>query len=146
MIVDDPKPYSRYKVKSTMRIGELAARTGVKPETIRFYESEGVLPRPERATNNYRVYGEAHRRRLTFIARLRSLGFHLDEVRALLTMMDNDDTTCADVLALASAHLDEVRGRRRDLERLEHALADLVSRCHGWATPDCSFVETLFEH
>lgn len=128
-----------------MRIGQLAARTGVKPETIRFYESEGILPRPDRAANNYRIYGEAHRRRLAFVARLRGLGFNLDEVRELLTMMDHDDATCADVLAVASAHLNEVHERRRDLERLENALTQLVSRCHGQATPDCSLLETLFE-
>ncbi len=128
-----------------MRIGELAAATGVQPETIRYYEHEGLLPAPARAANNYRVYGRAHQRRLTFLKRLRELGFRLDEARELLAMIDNDETSCARVRMLAGGHLDEIRARRRDLERLESAMAELVGRCHGRETPDCSLLEALFD-
>ena len=43
-----------------MHIGELARRTGIQVETIRFYEREGLLPEPARSDGNYRVYGPGH--------------------------------------------------------------------------------------
>lgn len=128
-----------------MRIGRLASDTGCDVETIRYYERIGILPEPARSANNYRSYGEAHRRRLAFVRRCRELGFGLDEVKRLLAMIDGGHYTCADVEAIGRRHLDEVRGRIRDLRRLESGLADLVARCDGGETPDCSMLEALFE-
>lgn len=127
-----------------MQIGELARATGCRVVTIRYYERIGILPPPERGANNYRLYGEAHRRRLVFVRRSRELGFSLDEVRELLRLIDGGHYTCDDVRALGTQRLEEIRARLRDLERLESALAELVGRCRGGATPDCSMLEALF--
>ncbi|WP_290648809.1 helix-turn-helix domain-containing protein [Aquisalimonas sp.] len=128
-----------------LRIGQLACETGCQVETIRYYERIGVLPPPARASNNYRVYGDSHRRRLVFIRRMRDLGFSLEEVRALLRMIDGGTYTCAEVQALGQEHLDAVRDKIADLRRVENALAELVGRCTGANTPDCSMLEALFE-
>lgn len=128
-----------------MRIGELAGKTGVNIETIRYYERQGIVPAPPREANNYRWYGEAHRRRLCFVRRARDLGFTLEDVRGLLSMSDGGDFTCAQVKALGERHLEEVRDRIADLQRMEQALADLVAECAGNRTPDCSMLETLFD-
>ncbi|MDZ7809475.1 MAG: helix-turn-helix domain-containing protein [Arhodomonas sp.] len=128
-----------------MRIGELARTTGVNIETIRYYEREGILPAPGRASNNYRVYTDAHRRRLKFVSRARALGFSLAEVRALLSMIDGGDYTCAKVKSLGEAHLSDVRAKIADLRRMEAALIELVAGCRGDHTPDCSMLEALFE-
>jgi DNA-binding transcriptional MerR regulator len=71
-----------------MRIGQLGAATGTGPETIRFYEKEGLLSAPSRSASNYRSYGPEHVARLTFIRRLRDLGFPLEQVRELLSVID----------------------------------------------------------
>lgn len=128
-----------------MRIGELARRTGVDVETIRYYERERILPAPVRASNNYRVYSDGHRRRLGFVRRARNLGFALNEVRALLSMIDGGDYTCAAVKSLGERHLADVQSKIADLRRMEAALAEVVSRCTGERTPDCSMLEALFE-
>ena len=128
-----------------MRIGELGRRTGVDVETIRYYERERILPAPRRASNNYRVYSDGHRRRLVFVRRARNLGFTLNEVRALLSMIDGGDYTCAAVKSLGERHLADVRAKIADLRRMETALAEVVSRCTGKRTPDCSMLEALFE-
>lgn len=128
-----------------MRIGELASETRVNIETIRYYEREGILPKPGRAANNYRIYSGAHLRRLRFVRRARDLGFTLDEVRVLLSMMDSGDYTCAQVKAVGEKHLGDVQARLADLRRLENALTELVSSCSGERTPDCSMLETLFD-
>lgn len=127
------------------RIGELANETGCQVETIRYYERIGVLPRAPREANNYRVYGDRHRRRLLFIRRMRNLGFPLEEIRGLLRVIDGGDYTCAEVQALGESHLAAVRLKIADLRRIETALGDLVGRCSGAETPDCSMLEALFE-
>lgn len=127
-----------------MRIGELAAATGCRVVTIRYYERIGILPPPERTRNNYRLYGARHLQRLRFVRRTRELGFSLDEVRTLLDLIDQGDYTCDDVRCLAQGHLDDVRARLQDLQCMEAMLADLVTRCTGGRAPDCSLLETLF--
>lgn len=127
-----------------MRIGELARATDCRVVTIRYYERVGILARPARAANNYRWYGTKHLRRLRFVRRMRELGFTLDEVRTLLGLIDQGNYTCDDVRCLAQGHLDDVRARLQDLQRMETMLADLVAQCTGGSAPDCSLLETLF--
>lgn len=128
-----------------MRIGKLVRASGVNAETIRYYEREGLLPAPQRAANNYRVYHDGHRRRLCFIRRARELGFTLEEVRRLLSMIDGEDYTCAEVKGIGERHLQAVRQRIADLRRMERALDALVAECSGERSPDCSMLERLFE-
>lgn len=128
-----------------VRIGDLARQTGCQVETIRYYERVGILPEPQRAQNNYRHYGESHRRRLRFVRRCRGLGFSLEEVRTLLTMIDGGAHNCAEVEALGRGHLEVVRAKIANLEQMECRLSELVSQCHGGNTPDCSFLEELFD-
>lgn len=127
-----------------MRIGELARASGCRVVTIRYYERIGVLAPPARAANNYRQYDDAHLRRLRFVGRTRELGFSLDDVRKMLSLIDGGNYTCDDMHALAQEHLAEIRARMKDLSRMEAALTDLASRCDGGATPDCSMLESLF--
>ncbi len=66
-----------------MRIGELAKATDTQVETIRYYEREALLPKPERTDGNYRVYASEHVERLSFIRYCRGLDVTLDETRVL---------------------------------------------------------------
>ena len=127
-----------------MLIGELAGTAGCRVVTIRYYERVGILPPPVRAANNYRVYREGHLRRLCFVRRTRELGFSLDEVRTLLGLIDAGGYTCDDMRCVAQRHLEDVRARLLDLQRMEATLAGLVGQCTGGATPDCSLLESLF--
>lgn len=128
-----------------MRIGELAGRTGVNIETIRYYERAGLLAAPRREANNYRDYADEHRRRLVFIRRARNLGFTVEQIRTLLSMADGGGQSCATVQALGETHLRDVRARIADLRHMETVLEDLVSSCESDSTPDCSMLDSLFE-
>lgn len=66
-----------------MRIGELAHRTGVSVQTIRYYERMKLLPAPERSMSGYRTYQFANLERVTFIRRMQEFRFSLDEIRHL---------------------------------------------------------------
>ena len=90
-------------------IGALSESTGVKIETIRYYERIGLLPAPPRSTSRHRLYEEDHRQRLTFIRRARELGFSLDDVRALLGLAGRHGAACDKVKALTEAHIKDVR-------------------------------------
>ena len=102
-----------------MRIGELARAAGVKAETIRYYEREGVLASPPRTQANYRDYGPEHARRLNFIRRARDLGFSMTRIRELLELADDRSRACHAVDTLARAHLGEVNRKIADLEASE---------------------------
>ena len=47
-----------------MRIGELGKKADCLVQTVRFYESEGLLPEPARSEGNFRLYDEVHLQRL----------------------------------------------------------------------------------
>lgn len=125
-------------------IGALSKRAGCNIETIRYYEKCGLLPAPPRTKGGHRLYGEGHLKRLVFIRRSRELGFSLDEVRALLGLVDRGDYTCGEVKALTLDHLQTVREKIKDLRRLEKTLAGISSRCEGGTVPECPIIEALF--
>lgn len=124
-------------------IGILARRSGVQAETIRYYESEGLLPKPERTAGGYRLYGASDIERLSFIRQARELGFKVDSVRRLLSLADRKVDTCGEVRELAAAHLGEVRAKLADLRRMERVLSDLIRSCEGRTVPECLLLEAL---
>jgi Cd(II)/Pb(II)-responsive transcriptional regulator len=112
-----------------MHIGELARRTGIKVETVRYYEREGLLPEPGRSDGNYRVYGPTHLERLQFVRHCRSLDMSLDEIRVLLRLRHSPAEDCGDANALLDEHLARVTRRIRELRGLEGELKALRARC-----------------
>jgi MerR family mercuric resistance operon transcriptional regulator len=130
-------------LEGMISIGILARRSGVQAETIRYYESEGLLPKPERSAGGYRLYGACDIERLSFIRQARELGFKVDSVRRLLSLADRRVDTCDEVRELATAHLGEVRTKLADLRRMERMLSDLVRSCEGRRVPECLLLEAL---
>ena len=124
-------------------IGELSRVSGVIVETIRYFEKIGILPNPPRNSSGYRIYSTAHLERLSFIRRSRELGFSQPEVRKLLTLVDEHSYTCAEVKEMTSKQLTVVRDKITDLQKLEHALANMVDECAGGDVPDCPIVDIL---
>ncbi|MBI5291376.1 MAG: heavy metal-responsive transcriptional regulator [Chloroflexi bacterium] len=110
-----------------MLIHDLAKQTGVPAKTIRYYESIKLLPRPERAANNYRQYAPAEAERLRFIASARSLGFSLDDVAEILAARDKGLAPCQRVLDAVDRRLTDVDRRIADLLTLRDSLRQLRS-------------------
>lgn len=127
-------------------IGELSRRTGCNIETIRYYERAGLLPQPTRSAGGHRMYGTAHLMRLSFVRRARELGFTLDEVRALLRLVEERDRPYAEARDLAARHLEDVRARIADLRRMEAALEGTLACCADGASPECPLIEALFRN
>lgn len=124
-------------------IGKLAKLTGTKAETVRYYESTGLMPAPPRTEGGHRAYSEDHRKRLLFIRRCRDLGFSMHQIEGLLAMVDSHSATCAEVAEKAEHHLQSIRQRIADLQALEQTLSETLSQCHRGDTPDCAILDVL---
>ena len=105
-----------------MFIQELAQLSGVPAKTIRYYESIGLLPEPERADNNYRQYTPEAAERLRFIVSARSLGFTLEDIGQFLAARDAGTLPCKRVLDSFDQRILDIDRRIADLLALRDTL------------------------
>ena len=126
-----------------LMIGNLAAATGTKVNTVRYYEDIGLMPRPARTDSGRRTYGTPDVERLAFIRHGRALGFSIDQVRSLLTLSGDPNRDCSDVAALANQHLRDVEERINRLERLRSELVKIAVSCAGGRAADCSIITAI---
>jgi DNA-binding transcriptional MerR regulator len=110
-----------------MRIGEVARLVGVSTDTVRFYERSGFLPRPSRADNRYREYGERDVEHLRLLIDLRRLDLPLDDAARIARWCHAGH--CADMTSALPQRLAERRRSIADriagLQRLDAHLAAL---------------------
>lgn len=125
-----------------MNIGQVAQRSGLPPKTVRYYEDIGLI-RPQRRANGYREFSDADLHRLAFVARARSLGFGIDDCRALLDLYNDRSRASADVKSLAREHLAQIEAKITELQAMRDTLADLVQHCAGDHRPDCPILQDL---
>ena len=127
-----------------MRIGELAAATGVDVETIRYYEREGLLAAPARQANGYRTYGSSQLERLSFIRHCRALEIPLADIRRLLEFAARPSAECGGIDHLIDEQLLKVRARLKSMRALEQQLAELRKRCDAHhAVGECGIMHEL---
>ncbi len=125
-------------------IGDIAARSGVGVETVRFYERKGLLEKPARSSSGYRLYAQGAVSCIRFIRRAQELGFSLREIGELLQLRVDGRTTCRDVKRKAEEKVAEVDSRIADLARIRRALNALVQACAGSGpTSECPILEAL---
>jgi MerR family transcriptional regulator, copper efflux regulator len=125
-----------------MNIADVGARAGLPPKTIRYYEDIGLI-RPLRGANGYRQFRETDLHKLTFIGRARSLGFSIEDCRALLALYEDKARASGDVKALAERHLDQIAAKIAELRAMQTTLTDLVHACAGDGRPDCPILSGL---
>ncbi len=123
--------------------GELAKQSGVNRETVRYYERSGLLPEPALNQSGYWLFTEAAAERIRFIKRAQSVGFSLDQIRALLDLQIAPDSTCGDVRGMVEHRIDELDEKIRQLTAMRDALADLLDDCPGGVRPleECPVLE-----
>ncbi|HXF05253.1 MAG TPA: MerR family DNA-binding protein [Blastocatellia bacterium] len=112
-----------------LRIGEVAARSGLSRDTIRYYERLGLLPRPMRTLSGYRLYETRVVERLGFIKRAQSFGFTLDQVKQLLSLDRADPQTCSQVIKMIEGKLEELGRRYQEIQRLRRELSVYKTEC-----------------
>ncbi len=130
-----------------MRIGELAKTAGVTPDTIRYYEREGLLPSPQRTESGYRDYGPGVMEDILFIKKAQALGLKLSDVREVLEISLGGKPPCEHVRATVSARLVEVEERLRELRALRATLRETLERVDRAPAPKagckCAVIEAV---
>jgi DNA-binding transcriptional MerR regulator len=130
-----------------LKIGELADLTGTSAPTIRYYEQIGLLRRAPRQPGGQRVYTREDVERLTFIRRCREFDFAIQKVRALVSLMQDPNSSCMTARDIAAEHLTAVRKKMRELKALESNLIAFVKSCDascpGGPGPDCVILDDL---
>jgi DNA-binding transcriptional MerR regulator len=127
-----------------MRIGQLAAATGVNPKTIRYYESIGLLPAPVRSTAGYRRYNDEDVERLEFIRRAQQLNLSLSEIEEILALRERSQRPCDYVVRVAQRRLGDLDRRIAQMQRARAELRALLQRAGD--LPDDGCYCQLIEH
>ena len=127
-----------------MRIGEVATRTEVGVQTLRYYERRGLLPVPRRRPSGYRNYAEETVQRVRFIRRAQELGFTLDDINDLLSLWPDSTHSCDAVQRRAAVALERIDTKLRDLRRMRSALARFATACRDRSSLDgCPLLAAL---
>ena len=112
------------------RIGEAASQLGLSPDTLRYYERIGLLPKVGR-NGGARVYDDRDLSRLHFVRRAQAMDFSLAEIAALLRMREQPQRARQGVRTLTVKKLAEVEHRLKELNHLRRELRLLVNLCAG---------------
>jgi len=118
--------------KRHYKIGELAQQAGIKVETLRYYESEGLLMPQMRTDSGYRLYNQQDMRSLFFILQAKKVGFSLKEIKFLLDFQSNrDEHTCQEVKQYTGNKISELEAKILDLQEMTKKLNELHQACCG---------------
>jgi MerR family transcriptional regulator, copper efflux regulator len=122
---------TNHQTESTaMQIGEVAKRTALTVDAIRFYEKRRLLPKAVRSAGRFRLYGEATVERLHFIQQMQGLGFSLREVGELMQLRERKVDARESVKQLLTAKLFDVRAKLQELRHPESELETDLQKCN----------------
>lgn len=127
-------------------IGKLAKQTSTSVQTLRYYETLGLMPAPDRNQGNQRIYSPAHAKRLSFIRHARELGFPLEAIRELLRLSDDPAQSCATADAIAKEQLQAVESRIARLTALRNELQRMIGQCQIGTIEECNVIGVLADH
>lgn len=114
-----------------MKIGQVAAESGVSIDTIRFYERRGVLPAPSRTPSGYRLYGGSTVQRIKLARRLQSLGLTLEEISSALHERDEGHASCENQRWRLENALERIETKITDLARLRNDVRAALAACEA---------------
>lgn len=128
------------------RIGQVARRAGVTPDTIRYYERLGVLPRPPRTAGGLRAYGDDVLPRVRFIQQAQALGLTLKDVKALVADEGRaGQQPCRRVRDLIEARLVDVDARIREMQAFRRSLGKHLAACERALLQDTPVCPVMIE-
>ncbi|MCV2893591.1 Cu(I)-responsive transcriptional regulator [Lentibacter sp. XHP0401] len=126
-----------------MNISGAAKAAGLPVKTVRYYADIGLVEPAARTAAGYRDYDDTSLRKLSFVGRARGFGFSIAQCRELLGLYQDEHRTSAEVKQIASARLDDIRAKQRELQALHDELEHLVGACCGDERPDCPILDYL---
>lgn len=134
----------KYDGITTYKIGQVAKRANVNKETVRYYEKRGLIPKPDRRRSGYRIFTQRHIDQIKFIKRAQQLGFTLSEIKELLELRVNEETSCSEIKKEAQEKYQDVTQKINDLRQIQDTLVDLIDSCsEGGPVDDCPILNAL---
>jgi DNA-binding transcriptional MerR regulator len=136
------------KKRRAMTIGEVAARSGLKPDALRYYERLGLIARPDRTDGGFRVYTPEIFERLYFVGQAQRSGLTLAEIRALLSADSwRGAAQCHQVQRVLQQKVSELDERLSEIRSVRHTLKRYLNQCEralaGSSDQDCPVVTRL---
>lgn len=132
-------PPQRAPAAAELSIGEVCARTGLSPRTVRYYEELGLLPGVRRRAGARRVYGDDELERLRFIQRLKAFGLTLNEIKdlnSLYALAGSTRTMLERLAVLLDSHLEGLDARIAELVGLRDEMTRYRERVAGRIADD----------
>ncbi|ARC37409.1 Cu(I)-responsive transcriptional regulator [Paracoccus yeei] len=126
-----------------MNIGQAARTSGVSAKMIRYYEQIGLVPPAARTGAGYRDYSDSDVHVLRFVRQSRDLGFPVADIANLLSLWRDQTRHSAEVRQIASAHVETLERKIREMQEMVDTLRDLIGACHGDQRPDCPILNRL---
>jgi MerR family transcriptional regulator, Zn(II)-responsive regulator of zntA len=121
-------------------VGHVARLTGVKPDTLRFYEKSGLMPKADRTSGGYRAYGPQALATVQFIRK----------VKRILRLRQSGSPPCDYVIQLAEERLQQTEQQLRQLQTFRDALRRYVRHCKRTVNPNacaatqfCNLIEQI---
>ncbi|HSE43373.1 MAG TPA: MerR family transcriptional regulator, partial [Acidobacteriota bacterium] len=115
-------------MKAFYRSGELAKICGCSPDTIRHYESLGLIPKPVRSANRYRQYPKETIDRVRQIQAALTIGFSLKELSEIFKVRDSNGIPCHAVRDLAEAKLKQLESNIKQMLESRQKLHQLIKQ------------------
>jgi MerR family redox-sensitive transcriptional activator SoxR len=116
-----------------LSIGQLAARADLNASTLRYYESVGLLPSPERK-NGQRRYDESLLDQINFIKIAQQTGFSIQEINVLLEGFETDNSLSERWEQMAKQKRSELEDRKKQINSMIQILDNGLScKCLTWS-------------
>lgn len=127
-----------------LTISELAKRSRVNLETIRYYERQELLPKPPRSRSGYRIFPLESIQRIRFIKQTQELGFSLREIKELLALRIEPLSSSANVREKVEAKIADIDEKMKTLRAMKKELAQLKDACDGKSSiSECPILKSL---
>ncbi|CAB1214024.1 MerR family DNA-binding protein [Acinetobacter bouvetii] len=132
------------KIVKNYLIKDIAHKTQLSTDTIRFYEKKQLIQPSFRADNNYRYYDDETLKRLVFIKRCRALDMSLKDIETLIQLEQQPHQGCQRVNELIDEHLMQLEQKIAELQKFQLQLQQLRQSCSSQTTiGDCQILKQL---
>lgn len=102
--------------------GQIAKMADIHPETLRYYEQNGLIQFIQRSDTGYRLYPETVLGQLAFIKNAKESGFTLKEIKEMLALTNGRDISFSDMCSAVDEKIQEIDNRISNLNEMRAAL------------------------
>jgi DNA-binding transcriptional MerR regulator len=129
-------------------VGDLAKKFGISPQTVHWYEAQGLLPRAQRGESGYRHYSREAVDQLAFVRRALSIGFSVKEIKLIVQARSDGQLPCDLVVELLTKKMLQIDEQIKTLQDVRLQMQELhqqwvlkLPTVHEHASQVCPLIE-----